>query len=280
MCEHRRSHVLQAQGLTHVLGGVLLTLAYDGTAFSGFARQPNARSIAGELDGAVRALDPRASLVRGASRTDAGVHARGQVVAFDSTANIPPRGWVLGLLAHLPDEIAVTRAARVADGYDPRQHAVRKTYRYLVLQSPVRDPFLRHRAWRVGDRLNHEVLRGELEDLLGEHDFAAFRSSSDERTETVRRIVRAELLRDGGDERCLTLEIQGDRFMHRMVRIIAGTVIDVARGRLPRGAVRRALQSLSRRDLGMTAPASGLCLEQIELDDAGQDAWPASASVD
>ena len=102
------------------MSGILLTVAYDGSRFSGFARQPNARTIAGELLGAVQALDPAVRELRGASRTDAGVHARGQRVAFDSESGIPPRGRVLGTARHLPAEIAVVRAARVPAGFVPR----------------------------------------------------------------------------------------------------------------------------------------------------------------
>lgn len=257
--------------------GVLLTVAYDGTSFSGFARQPNARTIAGELDGAVRSIDPRATLIRGASRTDAGVHAYGQVVAFDTDKVIPPRGWVLGLTRELPDAIAIRGASYVAAGYDPRRHAVRKTYRYVVLRSEVRDPFLQHRVWRVADRLNQQAMIDELQLLLGQHDFTAFRSSSDERTDTVRTIFRAELQNSGN---CLEFVIEGDRFMHRMIRIIAGTVIDVGRSRLAGGAITRALRSGSRADLGMTAPAQGLCLDRVTLDDEGREAWPPLAGYD
>ena len=134
--------------------GVLLTVAYDGRAFSGFALQSNARTIAGELTGAVRALDPRASALRGTSRTDAGVHARAQKVAFDSTLDIPPKGWALGLTPHLPKEIAVVSAAHVELGFEPRRHVRSKTYRYVLLESPVRDPFLEGRVWRQSERLN------------------------------------------------------------------------------------------------------------------------------
>lgn len=258
--------------------GVLLTVAYDGRPFGGYARQTNARTVAGELDGAIRAVDPRASLVRGASRTDAGVHARGQRIAFDTSREIAPRGWVLALMPHLPREIAVVACARVEAGYDPRRHALMKTYRYVVLSSVVRDPFLDRRAWRVEQRLNQQRMQDEATTLLGEHDFAAFRSSADVRTTTVRRIVRAEVRRAGGDARCLEIVIRGNRFLHRMVRIIAGTLVDVGRGRLEPGAITRAVASGSRRDLGMTAPPDGLYLDEIELESEGQDTWPEQPS--
>ncbi len=252
---------------------VLLDVAYDGASFHGWARQPNQRTVAGELDGAIRALDPRASLVRGVSRTDTGVHALQQRVAFDTTASIPPRGWVLGLSPHLPDCIAVVRAAKVVAGYDPRDHVIDKTYRYVILQSSVKDPFLQGRCWRVADRLNHESMREEAQSLLGTHDFRAFRSSLDERTQTTRTLF-AVSLEPASDPRQLVLTVKGDRFMHRMMRIIVGTLVDVGRGRLAPGAVRSGLTSGERRVLGITAPPEGLFLQSVTLDDEGLDGWP------
>jgi tRNA pseudouridine38-40 synthase len=252
---------------------------YDGTRFHGFARQPNARTIAGELDGAVRAIDARASLVRGASRTDAGVHALDQRVAFDTTIDIPPRGWALALARHMCDEIVVARAWHVAIGYDPRAHARRKTYKYSVLCSPVRDPFLHDRAFLVRDRLNHEAMIEEARLLLGTHDFRAFRTSADPRTDTVRTIFRADVRVEDG--RLLVIEVEGDRFLHRMVRIIAGTLIDVGRGRLPARAILRGIETGSRAVLGVTAPACGLYLAAMDLDDEARwtDNWPYQLST-
>jgi tRNA pseudouridine38-40 synthase len=212
--------------------------------------------------------------VRGASRTDAGVHALGQPVAFDSTRSIDARGWALAINSHLPAEISVTRAALVEPGYDPRHHALRKTYRYVVLMSALRDPFLAQRAWRVGERLNQPSMSAEADALIGMHDFRAFRAAADERENTVRNIVRAEVRSPGGDARLLAIEIEGDRFLYRMIRIITGTLIDVGRGRLAPGAVTRALASGAREDLGITAPPDGLYLDHVVLDDCGKDAWP------
>jgi tRNA pseudouridine38-40 synthase len=254
--------------------GILLTVAYDGQPFAGFARQDNARTVAGELDGAIAAVDPRRTLVRGASRTDAGVHAHGQVVAFDTDKDIDPRGWALAITRHLPKEIAVTRAARIEAGFTPRFNALRKTYRYLLLCAETRDPFLDGRAWRISHRLNHELMATEARDLLGQHDFRAFRAAADQRIDTVRQIFRADLRSASGDPRCLELLVAGDRFMYRMMRIILGTLVDVGSGKLAPGAFRRALASGSRTDLGMTAPASGLYLERVELSNPGHDAWP------
>jgi tRNA pseudouridine38-40 synthase len=254
--------------------GVLLTVAYDGRNFSGYALQENARTIAGELLGALRAIDPKVSDLRGTSRTDAGVHALAQRVAFDSELDIPPRGWVLGVAQHLPAEIAVVRAQAVDAGYEPRRHVRMKRYRYAVLESPVRDPFLEGRVWRVSERLNQIAMNEAAAALVGEHDFAAFRASGDVRTETVRRIVRVEVRRARSDERVWEIVVEGERFMYKMVRIIAGALVDVGRGRLAANCTARALISLSRSGLGITAPPEGLYLESIELDPLTGEAWP------
>lgn len=255
------------------LHGVLLTVRYDGRTFSGFARQPNARTVAGELDGAVRAIDERASLVRGASRTDAGVHALGQRVAFDATRELAARNWALALNAQLPAEIAVARAALVPPGFEPRFRSTHKRYRYVLLETPLRDPFHEGRAWRV-EPLDHDAMIRAAAPLVGEHDFAAFRAASDERTDTVRKILRIEVRRASSDARITEVCVQGTGFLHRMVRIIVGSLVDVGRGRLPGAALERALSSGDRTELGITAPPDGLHLDEVTLDDDGRDAWP------
>ena len=180
----------------------------------------------------------------------------------------------MALARHMSSEIAVVRAARVAPTYDPRSHALRKKYRYVIFNSRVRDPFRTGRAWRVEERLNHEALAEEADSLVGQHDFRAFRSSSDQRVDTVRTIFRIDVLYGSPDPDCVALEIQGDRFLHRMVRIIAGTLVDVSRGRLDSGAVKRAFSTGERHVLGITAPPDGLYLVEIDLDDDGIDNWP------
>jgi tRNA pseudouridine38-40 synthase len=253
--------------------GVLLTVRYDGRPFSGFARQPTSRTVAGELDGAVRAVDDRASLVRGASRTDAGVHALGQRVAFDATRDLNSRNWVLALNSHLPAEIAVARAALVESGYEPRHRAKCKVYRYVLLESPLRDPFHEGRAWRV-DVLDHDLMTKAAAPLVGEHDFAAFRAASDERVDTVRKLFRIEVRRRGSDDRLTEVLVEGTGFLHRMVRIIVGSLVDVGRGRLDPEVLENALVRRERSLLGITAPPDGLHLDAITLDDDGREPWP------
>lgn len=263
--------------------GVLLTVAYDGQRFSGWARQKNARSVAGELDGAIAAVDPTASATRGLSRTDAGVHAREQLAAFDSNREIGLRGWVLAISQHLPAEIAIVRATRVAPGFDARRLITRKVYRYTLLHSVVRDPFLEGRAWRVMERFNHSALHAIAQTLVGTHDFAAFRGAADTREDTVRQIFRIEVSRAHNDERITLIEVEGDKFLYNMVRIIVGTLVDIGRERRSRDAFAAALASHARTDLGMTAPPDGLCLERVIIDGgvpsvgtgfAELDSWP------
>jgi len=257
--------------------GVLLTVAYDGSSFAGFAPQPTQRTVAGELLGAIRAMDPTVREIRGASRTDSGVHARGQCVAFDAARSIPPRGWVLGITRHLPTEIAVVRAAVVEPGFVPRFVSVGKLYRYLLFDSLVRDPFLEGRVWRVEGASDPEPLgrsREEAARALGEHDFAAFRSAADERTSTRRTLRSLTLEPDPRGSGLLRIDVEGDAFLHTMVRILVGTLVDVGRGRLAPGAIDRAFVSLNRRDLGITAPPDGLSLERVDLHTSGRDPWP------
>jgi tRNA pseudouridine38-40 synthase len=242
----------------------LLEVAYDGTGFHGWAAQKGGvRTVAETLRGAVLTMDPRASDLRGASRTDAGVHADGQAVAFDTSRDIPSQGWVLGLNQHLPEDVAVRRARSVPPGYAPRFSARSKRYRYRLLVDSVRDPHWRTRAWRV-TKLDIPSMILEAEAARGTHDFAGFRGSADRRASTVRTLTRVDVERDA-DERVLAVVVEGGAFLYNMVRILAGTMVDVARGRLDAGAVGRALLSGRRSDAGTTAPAQGLVLERVDL---------------
>jgi tRNA pseudouridine38-40 synthase len=268
--------------------GVLLEVAYDGTAFHGWAAQKEqhgvtVRTVEDALRGAIAAIDPRASTPRGSSRTDAGVHAEGQLAAFETEKLIVPRGWVLGLNQHLPDDVCVRGARPVPPGFVPRYAALGKRYRYRVLLDRVRDPHLRTRAWRVGDDVDLEKLAREAKHVEGTHDFIAFRASGDERVVTVRTMTRvvvepAVLLGAPPDEkpRIVSIVIDGNAFLYNMVRIVVGTLIDVARGRLEEGAIVRALEAKDRRLAGTTAPAHGLTLERVDvtLPEGSGERWP------
>ena len=254
--------------------GVLLEVAYDGTAFHGWAAQPNVRTVEEVLHGAVLALDPRASPLRGASRTDAGVHAEGQLAAFDTERDIPAKGWVLGVNQHLPDDVAIRSAREVPPAFSPRFSNRGKRYRYRMLVDEVRDPRWRSRAWRVPE-LDLDRGAGEARAAEGTHDFAGFRSAGDPRVDTVRTLARVAVERET-DARLVSVVVEGDAFLYNMVRILVGTMADVGRGRLEAGAVARALEGRDRRLAGTTAPAHGLALEQVHvvLPPGAGEPWP------
>ncbi len=254
--------------------GILVKVAYAGGAFSGWASQRDTRTVEDTLRGAICAIDPRAEGPRGTSRTDAGVHAEGQLAAFDTTLAMPPRGWVLTLNQHLPDDVAVRAAQLVPPGFAPRFASQGKRYRYDLLLDKVRDPLLADRAWRIGYDMDMARLARESQAIVGEHDFFAFRSSGDERTSTVRTMFRVEVSQR--DARRWSIAIEGSAFLYNMVRILVGTLVDVGRGHLPEGTIARAIAAKDRAFAGQTAPAHGLTLETIQLEmpsDAGER-WP------
>lgn len=256
--------------------GVLLTVAYDGSAFSGWASQRDARTVEDALKAAILAVDPNAGPPRGASRTDAGVHAEGQLAAFDPAQEIPARGWVLALNQHLPDDVAIRSARTVPIGFNPRFQNKKKQYAYTLLLDKVRDPLLAKRTWRIGWEMDLDRMKREARAIEGTHDFAAFRSAGDARDDTRRTIqsVSVDLI----DDRLLRITVEGNAFLYNMVRILVGTLVDVARGHLEEGTIAKALASKDRAHAGLTAPPEGLVLRSIEVqfDDESLvgEAWP------
>jgi tRNA pseudouridine38-40 synthase len=265
-----------------MLHGVRLVLAYDGTQFAGFQRQPDQRTVQSVLEEAIARIAQSAVAARGASRTDAGVHAEGQVVAFDTERELEPRRWLLALNRYLPDDIAVQAAALCAPGYEPRFDAIDKLYRYLFHLGLARAPELRHRAWQLGragphdDRaefaapacqLDLHAMRQAAAALIGTHDFRAFRAADDQRENTVRTLHRVDLSSDyQGRTNLLALEVQGSAFMKNMVRILAGTLVAVGRGRLSANDVSGLLQPNAVRSRhSETAPGHGLTLVRVTL---------------
>jgi tRNA pseudouridine38-40 synthase len=265
-----------------MLHGLRLTLAYDGTAFAGFQRQPSERTVQSELEAAIARVTQHPVVVRGAGRTDAGVHADGQIVAFDTERELPPRRWLLALNRYLPDDVAVRAVSECAPGYHPRFDALDKLYRYLFYLGLGRSPLLRHRAWHLGRagaastaadittracQLNISAMKETASALVGTHDFRAFRSTDDKRENAQRTLHRVELIENFHDQsQVIALEVQGSAFMKNMVRIIAGTLVAVGHGRLSTAEVVALLQpSAVRHKHSETAPAHGLTLVHVTL---------------
>lgn len=250
--------------------GVRLVVAYDGTEFHGFQLQaPGLRSVQGALEEAAQRMAGHPVRVRGAGRTDAGVHALGQVVAFDSAKPISERGWMLGLNTYLPDDVRIQRAEACAAGYNPRFDAVAKHYRYLLQAGEAKDPLLRNRAWQLGSAkfLDIAKMREAAKLLTGRHDYRAFRASDDVRPSTERTLWSIEL-RESWSEApsLLAIDVRGNAFMKHMVRILSGTLVDVGFGRIPLERVPHMLGAEADRTCaGQTAPSHGLTLVSVEL---------------
>ena len=266
--------------------GVCLCLGYDGTDFHGWQAQPGLRTVQGMVEEAIDEMGIEHGPVRGCSRTDAGVHALGQIASFAAEIEVPREGWVSGLNARLPEDIVVHDARACYRRYNPRFHAAHKRYRYLVRCGQQRDPLIRHQAWQLGPKgarrdVESTARRGRVEDYLdldamwvaaahfvGEHDFRAFRQSGDEREIVVREMFEVSVNpRWLGRPDLLAFEVVGNSFMKNMVRIMVGTLVDVGCGRIAADAIPAMLREDSdRSDAGQTAPAHGLTLVEIELD--------------
>jgi tRNA pseudouridine38-40 synthase len=251
------------------LHGVCLRIAYDGSDFAGYQRQPGQRTVQGELERAAARMTGHPVEVRGAGRTDSGVHALGQVVAFDSERHIPPKGFRLGLNGELPDDVRVHDAWPVAPGYNPRFDALGKLYRYVVQLGEQQNPLLRARAWQLGkvSELDLVAMRRAARLLEGTHDYRAFRAADDDRENTVRTLHRIDVReRFQDDPTLVAIEVQGTAFMKNMVRILAGTLVSVGRGRLAAEGVTTLLgESAVRSPPQQTAPAHGLTLVEVYL---------------
>ncbi|HEY6478213.1 MAG TPA: tRNA pseudouridine(38-40) synthase TruA [Polyangia bacterium] len=233
---------------------------YDGTGFSGWQRQREERTVQGVLEDAIREMTGESVFVRGAGRTDAGVHADGQVATFDLDLVIPPRGLLRGLNSILPVDLALVDVAEAAPDFDARFSARGKVYRYTIWAHFVRSPRRARHAWHVREPLDTEAIRTAAAALVGDHDFRAFRASDCDRR-TTRRIVRAiDVDRQGA---LLTIDVEATAFLKNMVRILVGTLVDVGRGRIEPGAVPRMLETGDRAAGGMTAPARGLTLLRV-----------------
>jgi tRNA pseudouridine38-40 synthase len=237
-----------------------LLLEYDGTAFHGWQRQQGLRSVQGDLEAAVKVMTGEEVFVRGAGRTDAGVHAMGQVANFRTGARIPTGGFLRGLNANLDRDVAVLEVDEVPDAFDARLAARGKHYRYQVWNHLVRSPLFRGRSWHCRAPLDLAGMRAAAALLVGEHDFAAFRASDCERRTTRRLLRRVEVDRQAA---LLTIDVEGTAFLKHMVRIISGTLVAVGRAELTVGQVAGLLEHGDRTQGGMTAPAAGLTLVSV-----------------
>jgi tRNA pseudouridine38-40 synthase len=196
-----------------------------------------------------------------AGRTDAGVHATGQVVHFDTTAIRTPRAWILGVNTRLPDAISLQWAGEVSGGFHARHVAVRRIYRYFILNRSARSALQRTRMAWIPAPLDADAMHAAAQVLIGEHDFSAFRSIECQSKTPLRRIQRIEVRRRGD---VVWLEMEANAYLHHMVRNIVGTLVKLQSAAAPAAVLLQVLQGRQRRDAGMTAPAAGLYLWRVE----------------
>ena len=247
--------------------GVLrLVLAYDGTAFRGWAAQPGLRTVQSELEGALGRILGEPVGLTVAGRTDAGVHAWGQVASFQAPAE-PPEALARGLNGLTGDDLAVTGAEVVTPGFDARRHARSRTYCYRLLAAPVPSPFERGLALYWPHRVELEALERCASAVLGVHDFTAFTPTQTEHVRFERSVFRCEWHRRDpalpAPGALLELWIEADAFMRNMVRVLVGTMLEVAGGRRPEEDFRSLLEGAPRERAGPTAAPHGLHLAQV-----------------
>ena len=252
---------------------IRLTLEYDGTDFVGWQRQPNGRSIQAVLEAALAEFLRAPVTAAAAGRTDAGVHAMGQVVAFDAPRALPAKAYVRGLSSFLPGDVAVTAADEVPDTFDPRRWATGKRYRYLVSRRPARAPLLRRTHWEVFAPLDIEAMRAAASALLGTHDFSSFRAADCEAPHARRTLRTLDLHVEG---EVLRIEVEGTAFLKHMVRNVVGSLVEVGRGKRPPGWVAEVLVAEDRTLAGPTAPAHGLTLVEVTYGVGPRQSDPSS----
>lgn len=251
---------------TSVTRWLKLTVAYQGTRYAGWQWQPTEPTVQGALQQAWQTVTREEPRLTASGRTDAGVHAEGQVVGVETTSTLELRKLRLGLNALLPEEVVVRSLEAAPDGFHATHDALRKTYRYQIHNSstpPLFDrPYVWH--WRASE-LNVEAMGQGGTHLVGRHDFASLESTGSERSSTVRTITDLSVTSrsaDGGTR--IEITVTGDGFLYNMVRTIAGTLVEVGRGARPAEWVAEVIAARDRSAAGPTAPAEGLVLQSVE----------------
>jgi tRNA pseudouridine38-40 synthase len=241
-----------------------LTLEYDGSDFVGWQRQADGVSVQGLLEDALAPFEAAPVTVHGAGRTDAGVHALGQVASVTLAAAHPPETLQRALNAVLPPAVRVRTAVEVASGFHARFSAVGKVYEYRIVSAPFVSPFLYRYAWHVPMRLDLAPMREAAAVLAGTHDFAAFQAAGSAVSSTIRTIRDVEWEPGEGHSHPLVMRIEGDGFLRHMVRTIAGTMVEIGIGRWAASRMGEILSSRDRGQAGPTAPAAGLFLVRVD----------------
>lgn len=241
---------------------ICLTVAYDGTNYNGWQYQPNGRTIEEELNRALSALTKEHIEVIGASRTDAGVHARCNYAVFDTRMRMPADKFAYALNQRLPEDIRIRCSREVEADWHPRKCKSIKTYEYRILNEEFPDPLDRLYSHFTYLKLDAEKMQEAAQYLVGEHDFKSFCSIHAQVESTVRTITELTVTKE---RNVITIRVSGTGFLYNMVRIIAGTLMEVGSGKYPPGRVRDMLEACDRNESGPTAPARGLTLVRYDF---------------
>lgn len=239
---------------------IAIGIEYDGTAYNGWQRQRTGLGVQERLEQALSEVANESVEVTCAGRTDAGVHASGQVAHFDTAADRSDRSWLLGANTNLPHDICLTWVMPVGDDFHARFSALARRYRYRILNRLVRSALHRRRAWWVHRQLDHRRMHEAAQALLGQHDFSAFRAAGCQASNAVREVTDIAVTRDGD---WVLLDVTANAFLQHMVRNIAGTLVAIGCGDEDVGWAARVLAGRDRCLAGMAAPPHGLTLVQV-----------------
>lgn len=242
-----------------------ILVAYKGTAYGGWQVQPNADTIESELLKAAAAIGIREAKTAGAGRTDAGVHAQAQSAVLSGISSIPGDRLAFAINTKLPDDIRVISSCDAPEDFHPRYSATGKIYTYTVYIGEHASPFYSEYAWHLRYNPDFEKMREAADILTGTHDFRAYMASGSSVKNTVRRVDSIEITRQGP---LIIFRYCGNGFLYNMVRIMTGTIVQTGLGLIELDQVRKSLDSLDRRDAGITAPAQGLCLTEVLYPDS------------
>ena len=238
-----------------------IIVEYDGSAFHGWQKQKADRTIQGEIEKALLTMTGKKIVINGSGRTDAGVHAYGQVANFKSDAALDAEAFLKGLNSLLPDDIVIRGCRQVDERFHARYDVKRKTYRYHLLNRVVPSAIMRRYVWFIRRPLDVAAMQEAAGHIVGSHDFKAFEGSGSPRSSTVRNVFRAQFLSKNTED--IVFEIEADGFLRFMVRNIVGTLVDVGRGKLTPDGFREVLLSGDRNFAGATAPPRGLFLMEV-----------------
>ena len=241
---------------------ILLRVAYDGTDFCGWQLQPEKRTVEGELNRAIKELTGEDIEVIGASRTDSGVHALGNVAVFDTESSIPADKFMFALNTLLPEDVSVVESKEVEPDFHPRHCDSIKTYEYRIYVSRINKPLKRRYAFRCPYELDVLRMDEAAKYLIGEHDFKSFCCIRTQAETTVRKLYSADVFKDGDD---IVIRVSGAGFLYNMVRIIAGSLMEVGSGKYESEHIKEVLEGTDRTLAGPTAEPQGLTLKSIEF---------------